>query len=73
MSAVSEDLHVMGGDYLRVRGALAYKLDGAEHILNRFVAYQHARDARMVTIRDAVGFAMAPPARTPRTRRCGCP
>jgi integrase len=68
MNTVSEDLNVMVGDYLRVRRALGYKLDGAESILNRFVAYQHANDARTVTIRNAVGFATAPPARTPRTQ-----
>jgi integrase/recombinase XerD len=68
MSMVSEDLPGLVRDYLRVRRALGYKLDGAEGILNRFIAYQHARDARTVTIGDAVGFATAPPARTPRTQ-----
>ena len=68
MSTVSEDLPGLVGDYLRVRRALGYKLDGSEHILKRFVAYLHAREASTMTIRDAVGFATARPARTPRTQ-----
>ena len=33
------------GQYLRVRRALGYKLNNAEDILNRFVAYLEVRDA----------------------------
>ncbi|QGH69783.1 tyrosine-type recombinase/integrase [Pseudactinotalea sp. HY158] len=68
MNTVLEDLPRLIGDYLRVRRALGYKLDGVEHTLNHFVAYLHVRGARTVTIEHAVGFATAPPARTPRTQ-----
>lgn len=37
-------------------------------VLGRFVAYLKARDADRVIVADAVGFATAPPARTPRTQ-----
>ncbi len=56
------------GQYLRVRRALGYKLNNAEDILNRFVAYLEVRDADRVSVADAVGFATAPPARTARTQ-----
>lgn len=55
-------------DYLRVRRALGYKLDDAEGILRRFAAHMRVRDADAVTVADAVAFATAPPARTPRTQ-----
>lgn len=56
------------GQYLRVRRALGYKLDNAESILGRFIAYLEVHDADGVRVADAVGFATAPPARTARTQ-----
>jgi len=68
MNATTETLAGLVDDYLRVRRALGYKLDGAQSVLGRFIAYLEARDADAVTVADAVGFATAPPARTARTQ-----
>lgn len=68
MSTMTQTLTGLLEDYLRVRRALGYKLDGTERVLHRFVAYMDERDAVTVTVADAVGFATAPPARSPRTQ-----
>ena len=39
MNAMTEDLAGLIDDYLRVRRALGYKLDGVENTLGHFVAY----------------------------------
>lgn len=68
MNAMTEALAGLVDDYLRVRRALGYKLDGVENTLARFVDYLDAHDADTVTVADAVGFATTPPARTARTQ-----
>ena len=68
VSTTLEDLHDLVADYLRVRRSLGYKLDNAEYILGRFLAYLHEHDAHGVTVEHALGFATAPPAGTPRTQ-----
>jgi len=62
------ELQELVSDYLTVRRSLGYKLDDAEYILRRFVAYLHDHDAQGVTVEHALGFAMAPPAGSPRTQ-----
>jgi len=47
-------------DYLRVRRALGYKLEGTEALLTQFLAYLHDHDADTITIEHALGFATAP-------------
>lgn len=66
MSATVAKLPQLVDDYLLVRRALGFELEDVERILHRFVAYLHARDADMVTVADAVGFATAPPPVSPR-------
>lgn len=68
MNAMTESLAGLVDDYLQVRRALGYKLDGVENTLTRFVAYLDAHDADTVTVAHAVGFATAPPPRAPRTQ-----
>lgn len=47
-------------DYLRVRRALGYKLEGTEALLGQFLAYLAERDADTITIEHAVAFATLP-------------
>lgn len=68
MNPSVEAMSDLVGQYLRVRRALGYKLDNAESILGRFIAYLEVHDADGVRVADAVGFATAPPARTARTQ-----
>jgi len=44
-------------DYLRVRRAMGYKLEGTESVLRRFVEYLQVMGADRLTIDDALGFA----------------
>jgi site-specific recombinase XerD len=47
-------------DYLSVRRALGYKLEGTETLLTQFLAYLHDHDADTITIEHALEFATAP-------------
>ena len=47
-------------DYLRVRRALGFKLEGTEILLSQFLAYLHEHDADTITIEHALRFATAP-------------
>ncbi len=47
-------------DYLRVRRALGFKLEGSEVLLTQFLGYLHEHDAETLTIEHALGFATAP-------------
>jgi len=47
-------------DYLRVRRALGFKLEGTEVLLTQFLAYLREHDADTITIEHALGFATAP-------------
>ncbi|HET9650423.1 MAG TPA: tyrosine-type recombinase/integrase, partial [Microlunatus sp.] len=70
MTTGSEELQHLQGlveDYLTVRRALGYKLDGAESILGRFLDYLHDHDAHALTVQHALEFATASPA-SPRTQ-----
>jgi integrase/recombinase XerD len=49
-------------DYLRVRRALGFKLDRAEHLLTQFVAYLHDHNVGTPTIEDALAWATLPAA-----------
>lgn len=66
MSIRTEDLAALVAEYLTVRRSLGYKLDHAEYILDRFVAYLHEHDAQGVSVEHALGFATAPPGASPR-------
>lgn len=68
MNTMAGSLTDLVDDYLRVRRALGYKLDGTGRVLHRFVAYLDAQDAETVTVADAVGFATEPPVVSPRTQ-----
>lgn len=68
MNTTMRSLTDLVDDYLRVRRALGYKLEGTERVLHRFVAYLDAHGAVAVTIADAVGFSTAPPVVSPRTQ-----
>lgn len=68
MNTMTQTLTDLVDDYLRVRRALGYKLEGTERVLHGFVAYLDAHAAGAVTIADAVGFATAPPVVSPRTQ-----
>lgn len=47
-------------DYLRVRRALGFKLEGTEALLGQFLDYLDEHGADTITIEDALGFATAP-------------
>ena len=47
-------------DYLRVRRALGFKLEGTEILLSQFLAYLHEHVADTITIEHALRFATAP-------------
>lgn len=53
-------------DYLRVRRALGYKLEGTEVLLGQFLAYLDQQDADTITIEHALAFATAPIGVSPR-------
>lgn len=57
---MSQALTQLLGDYLRVRRALGFKLEGTEALLTQFLAYLQANDADTITIEHALGFATAP-------------
>lgn len=56
MSSLREVL----GDYLRMRRALGYKLDGPDRLLDQFVTYLEQTGALTVTIENAVAWATQP-------------
>ena len=47
-------------DYLAVRRALGYRLDGQEHLLRQFIEYLEAHDEKLITIESALAWAMLP-------------
>ena len=47
-------------DYLRVRRALGFKLDRAEHLLTQYVAYLGDHNVEIPTIEDALAWATLP-------------
>ena len=49
-------------EYLRLRRALGHKLDGAHHLLPRFVAYLDAIGAETVTVEAALAWVQLPDA-----------
>lgn len=53
-------------DYLRVRRALGFKLEGTEALLTQFLTYLDEHDADTITIEHALGFATAPEGASPR-------
>lgn len=53
-------------DYLRVRRALGYKLEGTEALLTQFLGYLREHDADTITIEHALAFATAPEGASPR-------
>lgn len=57
---MSQSLTQLLGDYLRVRRALGFKLEGTETLLTQFLTYLQAHDADTITIEHALGFATAP-------------
>ena len=63
---MSTELTQLVTDYLRVRRALGFKLEGTEVLLTQFVAYLEERHADTVTIEHALGFATAPAGASPR-------
>lgn len=68
MTTTMQNLPALVEDYLRVRRALGYTLEGTERVLGRFLAYLDARGACRVSVVDAVGFATAPPNVAPRSQ-----
>lgn len=46
--------------YLKVRRALGFKLEAAEHLIGSFISYLEDRQATTITIEDAVAWATAP-------------
>ena len=63
---MSTELTQLVTDYLRVRRALGFKLEGTQVLLTQFVAYLEERHADTVTIEHALGFATAPAKASPR-------
>lgn len=57
---MSQALTPLLGDYLRVRRALGFKLQGTEVLVTQFLAYLDDHDADTITIEHALGFATAP-------------
>lgn len=47
-------------DYLAVRRALGYRLDGHERLLRQFIDYLEARDEELITIDSALAWATHP-------------
>jgi site-specific recombinase XerD len=64
--AVSARLRQLVGDYLRIRRALGYQLQGTERLLFGFVDYLQERGSDIVSIEHALGFATAPVGASPR-------
>jgi integrase len=56
MSPLRDQLH----DYLAVRRALGYRLDGPEHLLRQFIDYLEARNEQLITIESALAWATFP-------------
>jgi integrase len=53
-------LRVQLADYLAVRRALGYRLDGQEHLLRQFIDYLEAHDEELITIENALAWATLP-------------
>lgn len=66
MSALPLPLGQALADYLRVRRALGFKLDRAEHLLAQFVAYLDDHNVQIPTVKDALGWATLPADANPR-------
>lgn len=60
MTGTAPALTQLLDDYLRVRRALGFKLEGTQGLLTQFLAYLHEHDADTITIEHALGFAIAP-------------
>lgn len=56
MSALRQSL----AEYLAVRRALGYRLEGAERLLGQFLDYLDAKGADRITVEDAVAWATLP-------------
>lgn len=65
-AAVAPPLREMMDDYLQVRRALGFKLEGTERLLHAFADYLHEHAAASVTVEHAVAFATARPGASPR-------
>ncbi len=65
-AAVAPPLRDMMDDYLQVRRALGFKLEGTERLLFAFADYLHEHGAPSVTVEHAVAFATARPGASPR-------
>jgi integrase len=65
-SATPPPLRELVADYLRMRRALGYKLEGTERLLFAFVDYLEDHAADSVSVEHAVAFAMAPAAASSR-------
>ncbi len=61
-----ERIEELVADYLGVRRSLGYKLNDAEYILDRFIAYLDDHDTHAITVEHALGFATAPSGASPR-------
>lgn len=59
-------LRELVADYLRVRRALGFKLEGTERLLFAFVDYLQDQGAAAVSVEHAVAFATAPQGTSPR-------
>lgn len=68
---MTETLTQLLGDYLRVRRALGFKLEGTETLLTQFLTYLREHDADTITIEHALGFATAPVGASPGGTRYG--
>lgn len=65
-AAAPPPLRELIADYLRVRRALGYKLQGTERLLFAFADYLEDHAADSVSVEHAVAFATAPAAASPR-------
>jgi integrase/recombinase XerD len=59
-------LRELVADYLRMRRALGFKLEGTERLLFAFVDYLHDQGASSVSVEHAVAFATSPEGASPR-------
>lgn len=60
MTGTAPALTQLLDDYLRVRRALGFKLEGTQGLLTQFLAYLLEHDTDTITIEHALGFATAP-------------
>jgi len=63
---VSQPLRIELEQYLALRRALGFKLEGEGRLLSQFVAYLDDHEARSITIEDAIGWATRPAQASPR-------